>query len=636
MKKSTAGSFVGKVYQGLGLIVLFFTISIVTAQNMDILGELIHYPDFIFYNGQVLTADADVDFTIAEAVAVRGNRILAVGASQQIQLMAGPDTRSVDLKGNSLTPGFIYSNADNSVPAGDIQKDSMWAGRIQPELGGDNMDQILSTLTHIVDQEGGSQAPVYFNLVDTWSGTVADSWDITTLDEVAGDTPVIVFLESSEAVVNTAMLNLAVKEGFPPDHLHLQKDANGKYTGRVGAQAAGYIGREVRPWPDPVWFDEVAIPGAISSLTNYAHYGVTVATGHMSALTMTVMNRIFHEQPDKLVIRVFPGLDFLDKNWEGEKYLKRMGNLVDFALTDERGPMVTIVATSVGPHAGTPDGVSGLLSIKPRTNIIRGLSKNPRGDNRWTAEWITGLDQSEVTPEQLRQTDYHNVLLARKHGWPVTGIHNMGSEGIRLAMQVVYEAEQQEQLYVKKLWRTHGLDHNIEWEPEIFAYYDAHPELKGIVSFGIGLKEVVDQRSSKPLGIDKLLDEQWGVAGLEKIAPLRTIMERGIQFHIEGSEPHEDTQHPTWHMQKAVTRIDRDGRVIAINQAIDRKSAFLALTRWAARFINEKQMGTIEPGKFADLVVFNGNILDVPIEDLANVKAVMTMVGGQVAYETVQ
>ncbi|NIN33861.1 MAG: hypothetical protein GTO60_01585, partial [Gammaproteobacteria bacterium] len=208
-------------------------------------------------------------------------------------------------------------------------------------------------------------------------------------------------------------------------------DENGEYTGRVGAQAAGFIGREVRAWPDPEWFDEVAIPDAIDSLANYARYGVTVATGHMSALTMTVMNRIFHEQPEKLAIRVYPGLDFLDKNWAGEMYLKRIGNLVDFSLTDERGPMVTIVGTSVGPHAGTPDGLSGLLSIPPKKNVIRGLGQNPYGDNRWTAEWITGLGQDDLTPEQVRQTDYNNVLLARKHGWPVTGIHNMGSEGIR-------------------------------------------------------------------------------------------------------------------------------------------------------------------------------------------------------------
>jgi hypothetical protein len=58
---------------GLVLFIQFFNI-----QAQDIPAELIHYPDFVFFNGQVLTADADQDFTIAQAVAVRGNRIFAV------------------------------------------------------------------------------------------------------------------------------------------------------------------------------------------------------------------------------------------------------------------------------------------------------------------------------------------------------------------------------------------------------------------------------------------------------------------------------------------------------------------------------------------------------------------------------
>jgi predicted amidohydrolase YtcJ len=88
-------------------------------------------------------------------------------------------------------------------------------------------------------------------------------------------------------------------------------------------------------------------------------------------------------------------------------------------------------------------------------------------------------------------------------------------------------------------------------------------------------------------------------------------------------------------MQKAVTRIDDDGRVIAKEEALDRKSAMMALTKWAARFIgSEHEMGAIVPGYYADLVVFDGNLLDVPIEKLADIKPVLTLVGGKVAYES--
>ncbi|MGY8815789.1 MAG: amidohydrolase family protein, partial [Gammaproteobacteria bacterium] len=394
----------------------------------------------------------------------------------------------------------------------------------------------------------------------------------------------------------------------------------------------GFIGREVRPWPIPQWFDEIAIPGAVETLAEYAHYGITTATGHMSAPTMTILNRLFHDQPKDLAVRVYPGLDFLRQNPNGEMYLKRMGNLVDFSLTDERGPMVTIVGASVGPHSGTPDGMSGLLSIHPKDNVLPGLSQNPKGDNRWTAEWITGLGQNDLNPQQKQQTDYYNVMLARQHGWNVTGIHNMGSEGIRLAMQNIVEAEAQETKYVKELWRPHGFDHNIEWVPEIFDYYNAHPELKdkNLIRFAVSLTNGVNQRSSEPLGIERLTEAQWGMAGLERMAPLQTIKQQGIPFHIEGSGP----SSPLRKIQQAVTRMDKDGRVIAANQSIDRKDAFLALTRWAARFIGDTKMGIIQAGMLADIVVFDGDIMDIPIENIAELKAVMTLVGGQIAFES--
>ncbi len=222
-------------------------------------------------------------------------------------------------------------------------------------------------------------------------------------------------------------------------------------------------------------------------------------------------------------------------------------------------------------------------------------------------------------------------MLARQHGWNVTGIHNRGSEAIRLAMQNVYEAENQDNLYVKKLWRPHGFDHNIDWVPEVYEYFEARPELKDLIRFGVSVSSFIRQRDAEPLGIENVFEAQYGMEGLERVAPLRTLHEKGIPFHIEGGGP----RSPLRKIQQAVTRIDEQGRVIAEHESIDRKVAFLALTRWAARFIGaENEMGSIQAGKLADLVVFDGNILDVPIENVHEIKPVMTLVGGQIAFES--
>ncbi len=607
-----------------------------TAGAQNVPEELIHYADFVFYGGKVLTADADKAFTIAEAVAVRDATILAVGSSERIRRLAGPTTRQIDLRGRSLTPGFIYSDGDGAVPAGDILKDSQWGGRTHPHLGGATIDEALATLSFIVDREEANGEPLFFNLSDSWASVAMQSWDISTLDEVAPDIPIAVYLDSSYGLVNTAMIELAIEKGFPPDHFHLIRDGDNRYTGRAGAQLVGFIGREVRPWPDPSWFDEVAVPGAAATLAKYARHGVTVATGHMSAPTMTVLNRLFHDGDGrKLAVRVYPGLDFLRQNPEGERYLKRIGNLIDFSLTDDRGPMVTIVGASVGPHSGSPDAAASLLTIEPKVNVIPELSPNAHGYNRWTAEWFTGLGQDDLDEQQQRQTDFYNVLLARQHGWNVTGVHNMGSEAIRIAMQNVATAERQEKLYVKKLWRPQGFDHNIDWLPQVIEYYKANPELRDVIRFGVTLGTGINQRDAEPLGIMNVVEAQYGREGLERMAPLKTLLENGIPFHIEGTEPNDKDDYPTWYIQLAVTRISDDGDAVAPNEALDREAAFLALTRWAARFIGATEiMGSIEPGKLADLVVFNGDIMAVPIEELHKLLPVMTMVGGHVAYES--
>lgn len=91
------------------LLLAFCLLTRPVSAQTNIPAELIDYPDFVFYNGQVLTGDKDKDFTIAQAVAVRGNRILAVGTSEQLHQYIGPNTRAIDLKGRSLTAGFIQN-----------------------------------------------------------------------------------------------------------------------------------------------------------------------------------------------------------------------------------------------------------------------------------------------------------------------------------------------------------------------------------------------------------------------------------------------------------------------------------------------------------------------------------------------
>ncbi len=90
------------------------------AQEPSLPAEVIAYADTVLYNGKILTADDN--FTIAEAVAVRDGKFLAVGASDRIEAMAGPETRKIDLQDKTAVPGILdihqHPSARDSVNIG--------------------------------------------------------------------------------------------------------------------------------------------------------------------------------------------------------------------------------------------------------------------------------------------------------------------------------------------------------------------------------------------------------------------------------------------------------------------------------------------------------------------------------------
>ncbi len=99
----------------------------------DLPPEVLAYPELILFNGKILTVDEQ--FSTQEALAVRGERILALGNSNSILKMAGPKTRKLDLEGQTVLPGFI----DSHLHLGDYAMDYMlleekgirWEGRIE-------------------------------------------------------------------------------------------------------------------------------------------------------------------------------------------------------------------------------------------------------------------------------------------------------------------------------------------------------------------------------------------------------------------------------------------------------------------------------------------------------------------------
>ena len=614
----------GRVATVVAIVASLVMPAITTAQPQLIM----NYADTVLYNGQIITADDA--FSIKEAIAIRDGKFLAVGTTNEIMPLAGPETRKIDLQGKSVTPGFIYSDGDNAVPGGDLVKDSQWNGTIQDQIGGETLEQIEQTITHIAENEALPGEIVFIKTADNWAGKILETWTKDTLDELSPNNPTLLLPDCCYAIANSALIKLMLEKGFPPDHLHLMKDANGNITGQLGANAVGFVGRELRPFPPPEWIQEHGVKAAREMIQEYAAEGITLATGHMTGLTVLILNHLFKD--GTLVMRVHPALDLMRQNAFPERTLGRVGNLMDFALSDKRGPMVQIVGTAVGPHTGAPDAAIGLMTLEAKTTILPELGKNAHGYDRWSGQFFNNKGTMQLTDEQRKDTEYHNFMLARQYGYNVNGVHNMGSGGIMLSMELIVAAEAQKQLYEPNLSRAQALDHNIDWMPENFEYFKQHKELlTKYLRVGVSLSTAMRQRDAKMFGYEDVVSAQYGWDGLERMAPLRSLLEAGIPFHIEGTDP---KNKPLSIVKDAVTRIDRKGRVVAPQEALTREQAIMAITRWGARFISAEHLfGTIEAGKYADLVVFDGDVMKAPIEQIDQIRPVLTLVGGEVAFE---
>ena len=115
---------------------------------------------------------------------------------------------------------------------------------------------------------------------------------------------------------------------------------------------------------------------------------------------------------------------------------------------------------------------------------------------------------------------------------------------------------------------------------------------------------------------------------------MKSIMKAGMRVTY-GADTHGDRARPMFGLEIMVTRRNHRGIVYGPKEAIDRETALLMMTRWAAEYIErEQELGSIEAGKIADLVILDKNPLDaaVPDDQLSDIKVLMTLVGGKVKF----
>ena len=255
------------------------------------------------------------------------------------------------------------------------------------------------------------------------------------------------------------------------------------------------------------------------------------------------------------------------------------------------------------PLDGSPDA-GGICSSFTR---LEGLNKAYPFDSTLCYDW----DQTgDVRLEILRRLN--------RLGYRFSNMHSWGNLALENALEFYLELDRDRPLKGRRF----AFDHTALLSPKVIdlskqfgIYWSVIP-----TAFATQRGELMRQAFGDEMA------NAWG-------APVKKLVDAGLRVSFEGEFWAAD---PWKGLQVLVTRMDDAGKVQGTQNTVDRPTALRIMTRWGAEYVlREKEIGSIEPGKFADLIVVDKNPLDpheVPDEQLATIRTLLTMVGGKVVF----
>jgi hypothetical protein len=212
------------------------------------------------------------------------------------------------------------------------------------------------------------------------------------------------------------------------------------------------------------------------------------------------------------------------------------------------------------------------------------------------------------------------VVISNRYGYRVVGMHTFGDKATLMNLDAYEDAGQEKSI----LDRRFGLDHGMMVSPEVIqqsAKLNVRWSIQPQLFYGVNTA-----------GVSRVYGEEYAHRWM---LPVKSLIDAGVRVSY-GADTHQDPlRHPMFGLEILVTRRIRDGRVFGAREAIDRSTALLMMTRWGGDYLlREKELGSLEPGKLADLIVLDKNPLDTNIADadLSEIKVVTTVIGGEIAY----
>lgn len=540
----------------------------------------------VLTNGRIVTVDSTRPE--AQAVAIAGDRIIAVGTSAEMQRYVTRATRVIDLHGQLAIPGFIEGHGH-------------WMGLGQSKLQLDlTTAKTWDDIVAMVRQAAAKARPGEWILGRGWH---QEKWDRPPVPEVEGNpvhtslsaaspnNPVYLTHASGHAsFVNAKALELAgiTRTSANPEGGEIVRDAQGNATGLLRETAQRLVGSaRSRSESGRTAADIEATARRVVELAG------------QDALSKGITS--FHDAGES-----FETIDFLKKLADEHALPLRLYVMVrreSNARMDSLLPRYRLL--------GYGDNMLTVRSIKRQIDGALG------SHGAWLFEPYVDLPRSTglvlESPEDINGT----ADVAIKHGFQV----NTHAIGDRANYEVlnIYE----------RAFRAHPDKKNLRWRIEHAQHVhpddvDRFREL-GVIASMQGIHTISDAPWIEPkLGPRRTVEESY---------LFRDLWDRGTII-INGTDVPVEDANPIPSFYGMVARKSRDGKVFTPEQRLTREEALKAYTlNGAYAAFQEKDLGSISVGKLADITVLSKDIMRVPEDEILQAHVVYTILGGEIRYQ---
>ena len=564
--------------------------------------------DRVYRNGTVFTADAQN--SIVQAVAIRDGRIVYVGSNEGVVRFIGPSTKVTDLKSGFLMPGVVDGHMHPLEAGLKLQKCSL---NYEPITVAELQLRVQACLDKTKSQEPGGWLEVvsWFQEGMLPAGVKTSR---ATLDVLMTSRPIIVRSSFGHTVLANsralALGNITKATPDPPGG-KIWRDADGNPTGLledsafdvypslipkptreeniIAAKAAqkAIVRQGVTSFLDadapPQDMEAFTAVQAAGELTVRAHFApqIEIEEAHDPAGAVAKVVA-FQKQYDQGAIKAKPGITVRN----AKLYLD--GVIAAPALT---GAMLEPYRV----NAGTPEN--------PRW--VPGTSRGPAVyvPRKPLAEILVRLGSAGIDPHMHADGD---------------GAVRAGLDGVEMMRKEIGDADVRP-----------GIAHAEIVSPADFARFKA-----------LGTMPVLSFQWEKPAGDTIGLTNYFGPERMKILEPAGLLVAAGARV-VFGSDWPVDPLDEWFALKVGVTRtnapnVAREFRgTLGEDPGLSPEAVLRAATIDAAFELHEDDVtGSLQVGKFADLIVTDRNPLKIPPEDIANVHVLETVVGGRTVYDS--